>query len=719
MKRSIKIDPDYYMDKLYASWLGKVIGVRFGAPVENWSQDRIESVFGELGVGYLKPITYFTSDDDTNGPAFFIRTLLDAEDDYPDITDFGETWLNYVGDERGFFWWGGYGISTEHTAYVNLRDGKKAPISGSETLNGTFLSEQIGGQIFSDIWGMVAPGQLDVALDLATKASQVSHDGEAVLGSQFIAGCVSLAFVEEDIQVIVKKVLEKLPKESLYYEIGISVLNFYEKEPNDWKKCLAFIQEKYGYQHFEGVCHVIPNAGVVIMALLYGEGDFDRSVIIGNASGWDTDCNVGNVGAILGALSGVNQLNTAWLDPLNDFLCCSSAIGSENITDISKTALLVAKGAKRIGTMDFKGSNWEEIIDNHDYLAHFQFPKSTHGFEAETIRTGNRESVLENVKLSEASRGLKMITAPLVGGEKYGIVKKTYFYPEDFEEYRLQPSFSPLVYPGQKLTAWVHGSLDTNEEHIARIGVKTNSGSWLYGESVSLNGEKEVRLTFTIPYLENTIIEKVGVIFEGTQNELGIGKYYLESFSWDNQMAYKTEFGQSQYESWNSLENDISQFSKYRGLWYLENGLLCGSHAELPAEIYTGLLNWKDYTLTTTIVPLFGDYHRIYFRMGGERNSYYVELCEGNLIRLVKRRKGRETILEKVARKYELGEEVTLEICVEKNRIIISENNQLLIDFVDEHRPNLTGLVGFGNQKFSKTGIRCFDIYSKNDSVKS
>lgn len=65
--------------------------------------------------------------------------------------------LNYAPYEHGFFWWGGYGISTEHTAYLNLRNGITAPRSGSVEQNGSMMAEQIGGQIFIDSWGLVSP----------------------------------------------------------------------------------------------------------------------------------------------------------------------------------------------------------------------------------------------------------------------------------------------------------------------------------------------------------------------------------------------------------------------------------------------------------------------------------------------------------------------------------------------------------------------------------
>ena len=119
--------PENYMEKLYAGLLGKTIGVRLGAPIEGWSYERIKKVFGEID-GYLVDYRDFAADDDTNGPVFFIRAL----EDYTytsDITaeQIGLTLLNYAPYEHGFFWWGGYGKSTEHTAYLNLRNGIMAP----------------------------------------------------------------------------------------------------------------------------------------------------------------------------------------------------------------------------------------------------------------------------------------------------------------------------------------------------------------------------------------------------------------------------------------------------------------------------------------------------------------------------------------------------------------------------------------------------------------
>ena len=142
-----------YLEKVYASWLGKVIGVRLGSPVENWSSEKIMETYPDEE-GYLVDYDIYAADDDLNGPLFFVRALLDYDD--IDAEKIGETFLNYLEEYRGFFWWGGVGVSTEHTAYENLKNGLMAPESGSALTNGLTMAEQIGGQIFSDSWGYVA-----------------------------------------------------------------------------------------------------------------------------------------------------------------------------------------------------------------------------------------------------------------------------------------------------------------------------------------------------------------------------------------------------------------------------------------------------------------------------------------------------------------------------------------------------------------------------------
>ena len=148
------------LERIYAGFLGMNAGIRLGAPVEPaaWDFDRIAQFYGEIK-GYVRDYKNFAADDDVNGPVYFLRGLLD-NGIHNALTPqaVGESWLNYARDGIGLYWWGGEGVSTEHTAYINLKNGIPAPKSGSIEQNGIILAEQIGGQIFIDTWGLINLG---------------------------------------------------------------------------------------------------------------------------------------------------------------------------------------------------------------------------------------------------------------------------------------------------------------------------------------------------------------------------------------------------------------------------------------------------------------------------------------------------------------------------------------------------------------------------------
>ena len=175
---------DRYLEKVYAGFLGMNIGIRLGAPVEPtiWTYERIRDTYGDI-TGYVKEYKNFAADDDANGPVFFLRALYDDARDRPlTAQDVARAWLNYAREGVGLYWWGGYGVSTEHTAYLNLKNGIPAPQSGSIEQNGLILAEQIGGQIFIDTWGLVSPGKPHEAAELGQTAASVSHDGNGLWG---------------------------------------------------------------------------------------------------------------------------------------------------------------------------------------------------------------------------------------------------------------------------------------------------------------------------------------------------------------------------------------------------------------------------------------------------------------------------------------------------------------------------------------------------------
>ncbi|MGC4108356.1 MAG: ADP-ribosylglycohydrolase family protein [Thermomicrobiales bacterium] len=320
-----------YLERVYAGVLGKIIGVYLGRPFEGWTHETILAELGEVDryVHERFNMPLIVTDDDIAGTFTFPRALED-NGFAPDLTpaQIGDGWLNYLIDQRTVLWWGGMGVSTEHTAFLRLQEGIRAPESGSIALNGTTIAEQIGAQIFIDGWAMLFPGDPEKAADWARRAGSVSHDGEAIYGAQVIAALEAQAFVEHDMNALLDTALGVIPADSTIARLIHDVRSWHAAN-DDWYATRAKIEQHYNYELFPGNCHMVPNHALIIMALLHGNGDFRRSQMIVNTGGWDTDCNAGNVGTILGIRDGLAAFTEVpdLRDPVADKLYLSTAEG--------------------------------------------------------------------------------------------------------------------------------------------------------------------------------------------------------------------------------------------------------------------------------------------------------------------------------------------------------------------------------------------------------
>src|SRR5579871_6533234 len=342
------IPPDY-AERVYAGVLGKIIGVYLGRPFEGWSYEALTRRFGEINYYVHDQLgaPLIVTDDDISGTFTFLRALPDYGNTLtltpPQI---GQTWLNYLIEKKTVLWWGGMGNSTEHTAFLRLKHGIKAPESGSIATNGKVVAEQIGAQIFIDGWGMVSPGDPEQAADLARKAASVSHDGEAIYGAQVVAAMEAQAFVEPHIGKLIDTATSLIPHDSVIYRM-IADLRAWAAADPDWRSTREKLAGLYGYDRYGGNCHMVPNHGVILLALLHGEGDFQKSLMIANTCGWDTDCNSGNVGCLMGLRGGLAGIDDGpdWRGPVADRLYLPTADGGRCITDaVAETSRIVNLG---------------------------------------------------------------------------------------------------------------------------------------------------------------------------------------------------------------------------------------------------------------------------------------------------------------------------------------------------------------------------------------
>ena len=108
-------------ERVYAGVLGKLIGVYLGRAVEGWRYEAIRERFGEIAnyVHHEVGMPLIVPDDDLSGTFVFFRALEDhGYDPCLSARQIGETWLNYIIEDKTILWWGGMSRSTEHTAWA-------------------------------------------------------------------------------------------------------------------------------------------------------------------------------------------------------------------------------------------------------------------------------------------------------------------------------------------------------------------------------------------------------------------------------------------------------------------------------------------------------------------------------------------------------------------------------------------------------------------------
>ena len=686
--------PADYLERVYAGWLAKIIGIRLGAAVEGWDYARIQELFGELTC-YPAQYKNFAADDDSNGPLYFLRALEDKRGETLTAQDVGEALLNYAPYEHGFFWWGGYGVSTEHTAYLNLRRGIKAPASGSIEVNGTATAEQIGGQIFIDTWGLVAPGNPALAAELAAKAASVTHDGNGVYGGVYVACAISAAFVERDVRRVMEIALSYIPADCEYTRAVRAVMAFHDEHPGShWRDCFRYVHDNFGYDRYPGVCHIIPNAAVMALAMVYGNGDFDDTLNICNMCGWDTDCNVGNVATIMGVLCGIDAIDTEkWIRPVNDLCIRSGVLGDMNITDIPYGACYIARLAYQLAGEDMP-EGWREILTTRSHFCHFEFPKSTHALY---VRSDGPSNTAHLINTDEAAytgkRCLKLFATRLQPGQEFFVYRKTYYWKEDFSDSRYDPCFSPVFYPGQTVRAAVCVPAFGSDTWGCAYVRDSRANRTVYGEKVRLERGVWHEVSVTAPAMEGGLIDEAGVCFWTPDEKVKKGYQlvtYMDDLEFSGQPDYSVDFRNEKAEVWSERHTDITQMARMKGQADMRDGCLHIA-CEDEGEWYTGCHSWRDYDAAFTLTPECGSEHLALFRVQGAIRSYAAGFVNGMLC--IQKNDNGYTTLAQTPCPIRNGEKLTIAVSVRGNRLE-ARCAGTTVSCVDEDRPYLSGEVG-------------------------
>lgn len=666
----MKLD-NAYTERVYAGLLGKLIGVYMGRPTEGWTHQRILCELGEVNYFLHERFGHalVVCDDDISGTLVFLRALPDSGNSPNlDATQVGRAWLNYIVEGKTTLWWGGRGNSTEHTAYLNLKSGIRPPESGSAATNGALVSQQVGAQIFVDGWAMVAPGQPDLAAHLAEQSARVSHDGEAVEAARLLAAVGAQAFIEPEVQTLLEVGLSHVRKDSLIANV-VRDVRTWASHDNDWYATRARIEEAYGYHRFGGGCHVVPNHAIVILSLIYSNDDFGRALTIANTSGWDTDCNSGNVGCIMGIRGGLPAIETGldWRGPVADRLFVSSADGSRGITDAVQESIRIANIGRALAGQPVA------LAPKYGARFNFELPGSVQGF----LPDNPNRVVVRNTSGHSCSgtRSLAIDCQPSPSRTYIHVSTATFIPPEHLEGSLYRLAASPTLYPGQVLSGRLESDSTNASSIIVRPFIRAYDGedgvATTYGRSGRVQSGCGRSFEWVIPQTQGGPIMEVGIALRPSENVGATA--YLDYLTWDGVPNTILRRPAGAGRAWMRAWVDAIDHVDTRSQPSFRISQDCGRGALVLGG------NWQDVEVRADLETPLAKSIGVAIHVQGLERYYAFLMSDCSKVRLIARF-GKDRVLAEKALTWAFGQQYRVELAASSNRVRVQLDGERVFD---------------------------------------
>ena len=314
--KSVKISKDTLMDKIKGAWAGQTIGCTFGGPTEFKYQGKMidDSITIKWPDHYIK--SYFE-----NGPGLYDDVYMDLT--FVNVFDKEgldapiESFANAFAHADYELW------HANLEARANILSGLMPPASGHWKNNPH--ADDIDFQIEADYAGIMSPGLPNAAAHYADGIGHMMNYGDGWYGGVYVAAMYSLAFIEDDIDEIVAKALDILPAQSRYARCISDVIRWHKEKPSDWKYAWQMVQDNYTSEEdcpgeWGGKFRIdaVVNGAYIAIGLLYGEGDFEKTLEISCRCGQDSDCNPASAGGVLATMLGYSKIPEKFMANLHE-----------------------------------------------------------------------------------------------------------------------------------------------------------------------------------------------------------------------------------------------------------------------------------------------------------------------------------------------------------------------------------------------------------------
>ena len=314
-----KISRAVLEDKIYASWLGQMIGNIYGLPHENKyierpGPDRFPYGYG-ANLKRIKKLNGAFSDDDTDIEYIYLLQMekFGIEPTYAQLV---KAWKYHI---RQNVW------LANRAALGLMHAGLTPPATGMKRFNPHWF--QIDPQLVNEVWAVTAPGMTGYAVQKSLWAARITSDSFALEPTMFYAALYSNAFFEDDIYRLIDKAIENMPANTRFVNTVRDMQALYKQFSNDWKAARQIMCDKYYYQEPEytrTIWNANLNGACGILALLYGGGDFQKTLDYSCAIGFDADNQAATMSGLIGLMKGMKGLPSSllymrgWKKPFND-----------------------------------------------------------------------------------------------------------------------------------------------------------------------------------------------------------------------------------------------------------------------------------------------------------------------------------------------------------------------------------------------------------------
>jgi hypothetical protein len=380
-KEMVRISVEEFSDKVYASWLAQIIGNIYGLPHENAYIDEPGPETFPYGyaenIERLKEVNGAFSDDDTDIEYIYLLTM-EKHGFEPTYAQLRDAWLHHI---KRRVW-------LANRAALGLMHFEYSPhVTGLKDYNPHWF--QIDPQLVNEIWAVISPGMVKYAAQKSAWAGRVTNDSWGIDPTIHYGAMYAAAYFESDVNRLIDIGTAALPAGSRFAETVEDMKALYQKYPNDWRQARAEMAQKYYIdEHIDTktIWNAVLNGAAGILALLYGQGDFQYTLDLSCAMGFDADNQAATMAGLLGVVLGVEGLPKdllypikGWDKPFNDFyknvtrhdMPDASIIDMANRMVVQAEKIILKYGGEKVTE---NGVEYYLINPDAEFVAPMEFP---------------------------------------------------------------------------------------------------------------------------------------------------------------------------------------------------------------------------------------------------------------------------------------------------------------------------------------------------------